>query len=206
MIRRPSFFYTPYKVSIANPIRDCHFLKTARKYEIMNDEKMKRQRRNIAVYTPRALLSLVTGTGGGASERGLSINFDTPLSRAEETQEIATMAGLSVEEVSTFVLRLEKPVRWTQRSVSAVMEFPYQHAHLLRQTVLGLWRDLDYLVWQYALGPGILIILIGLICGNGTLVASLLMGIGLCRLFSGLSFPVAVLCGTGICLLFKLYT
>ena len=154
---------------------------------------MNRQRRNIAGYSPQARLSLLTGTGGGASESGLSTYLDTPLSRATEIQAIATLAGLRVEEVSAGTLRLEGPVRWNQSSVSAVLEFPYEHALLLRQTVLRLWRDLGYLVWQYALRLGILIIFIGWICGNGRRVASLLMGIGLCWLSSGLSFPAVVL-------------
>ncbi len=99
---------------------------------------MSQQRRNIAGYTPQARLSLLTKTGGDASEPGLSTILDTLLSRATEIQAIATLAGLRVKEVSAGIQRLEGPVWWTQSSVSAILKFPHKHALLLRQTVLRL--------------------------------------------------------------------
>ena len=158
---------------------------------------MRRQRRNISGNTPRTLSSLVNSIGGREVELGLSTILDTQPSRAMEIQAIETLAGLRVEEVSAVALRLEGPVRFTHSAVSAVLEFPYEYALLLGQTVLGtvlgLWRYLGYFVWQYALGPGILIMIISFICGNGRRVASLLMGIYLCWLFSDLSFSIVVL-------------
>ena len=188
MIRRPSFFYPHYKAPIANSIRDCRWYIAEWKYQGLIE-----QRRNIAGYTPRALLSLATSIDGRFPELGLSTIIDTQPSQAMEIQAIEILAGLRVEEVSAFALRMGGSVRWTRSAVSTVLEFPHECALLLGQTVLGLWRDLGYFVWQYALGPGILILLISFSCGNVRRVASLLMGIGLCWLFSGLSFPIVVL-------------
>ena len=147
----------------------------------------------MAGYTPRGLLSLVTSIGGRAPELEFSTILDTQPSRAMEIQEIEILAGLRVEEVSAFALRLEGPVRWTQSAVSIVLEFPHKCALLLGQTVLGLWRILGYFIWQYASGPGILIILISFICDNGRRVEFLLMGIKICWIFSDLSFSIVVL-------------
>ena len=85
VIRCRSFFYPPYKVPIANLIRDYNWLNSARKYE-----KMERQRRKIAGNTFQSHL----------------------ISRVTEIQVIATLAGIGVEEVSAGALRLEGPVRW----------------------------------------------------------------------------------------------
>lgn len=132
------------------------------------------------------------GTVGSAFERGLSAFFDIPISRTTEIQEVATLAGLRVEEVPALALRLEEPVRWTQNFVSAVLQCPHEYTLLLRQAVHGLWRDLGYVFWQLGLGLGILSMIIGLSYGNGRRVASLLLAINLCWLFSGLPFLVVV--------------
>ena len=104
--------------------------------------------------------------------------------------------------VSAIALRLEAPVRWTQSSVSAILKWPFNYTILLRQTALGLWRDLVHLMWQYALGLGMLLMVNGLICGNWRRVTSFVIGIGLCCFISDLSLLIVV----PACLLIVLYT
>ena len=162
---------------------------------------MTRHRRDIAENFPRRMS--LDAVGSASEERGLRAFFsDVSLSRMTEIQEVATLAGLRVEEVPALALRLEGSVRRTQNFVSAVLEFPYEHMLLLRQTVLGLWRDLGYALRQLGLGLACLSMLIGLSHGNGRRLASLLIGIGLCWLFPALPFLVVL----PACVFIALYT
>ncbi len=90
------------------------YLRAAREHQ-----KMSRQHREALGYTTRAPFSL--GFMGGAPQQALGTLLDISLSHTKETEAIARLAGLRLNEVTVLALILEGLVLSTQNFISAVV-------------------------------------------------------------------------------------
>lgn len=151
---------------------------------------MSRQYRKALGYTTRPRFSL--DMVGGAPQQALGALLDIPLSRTKETEAIARLAGLHLNEVTAPASTLQGSVLFIQDFISAVVEavteYPYEFAYFLWLYALYSLRCFGYGFWRFKLCAFSLIILYARRHGNGKRAAFLLIMIGLCGYLSGLQF------------------
>ena len=122
------------------------------------------------------------------TDHGYGVLLTLPLPRRKQTEAIATLAGLHLEEVPALALALEGPVLFTQEFVSAFTEHPLEYEQFLGKYVLYLWWRWGDGFWPFKLWVSLLIMLYAWWYGNARRAAVWLFGF----LFFGWSSGVQI--------------
>ena len=132
------------------------------------------------------------------TDHGYGVLLTLPLPRRKQTDAIATLAGLLLDEVPTLALILEGPVLSTQEFVSAVTEQPFEYTYFLGKYVLYLWWRWGDGFWPFKFYVSLLIMLYAWWHGNARRAAVWLFMFLFFGWFSGVQINVNVLMITNV--------